>query len=310
MLHPSSRNLCGGALLPGDGPHDSCGKKREASVNNAAATAKLAPMGRGTIRVLAVAAVAALAVFVVGNALAAKPVTKVHLIAGNIVVDRPGWVRADGAAQERRRADRALRQRQDQHRRRRTAADPENHPVRIRQTRLGRHPRPAEMHRGETESDDGAAGAQTLPGRDRRQRLRPRGGQVPRTGPDPGRLADHALQRPGGWVATRRSSPTPISTIPAPTTFIVPVRIETIHNGRYGYRVNTENPQDRRRLRHPHLRLDSRSAGTGPTRARSTATSTPAAPTAACRRSAASASKTAPRCRARSSVPARFGARA
>jgi hypothetical protein len=27
------------------------------------------------------------------------------------------------------------------------------------------------------------------------------------------------------------------------TTFVVPIRIETIHNGRYGYRVNTEIPK-------------------------------------------------------------------
>ncbi len=32
-------------------------------------------------------------------------------------------------------------------------------------------------------------------------------------------------------------------TVPAPTTFVVPVRIETIHNGRYGYRVNAEIPK-------------------------------------------------------------------
>ena len=31
--------------------------------------------------------------------------------------------------------------------------------------------------------------------------------------------------------------------MPAPTTFVVPVRIETIHNGRYGYRVNAEIPK-------------------------------------------------------------------
>ncbi len=33
------------------------------------------------------------------------------------------------------------------------------------------------------------------------------------------------------------------TTVPAPTTFIVPVRIETIHNGRYGYRVKAEIPK-------------------------------------------------------------------
>lgn len=32
-------------------------------------------------------------------------------------------------------------------------------------------------------------------------------------------------------------------TVPVPTTFIVPVRIETIHHGRYGYRVNAKIPK-------------------------------------------------------------------
>jgi hypothetical protein len=32
-------------------------------------------------------------------------------------------------------------------------------------------------------------------------------------------------------------------TVPAPTTFIVPIQIETIHNGRYGYRVNARIPK-------------------------------------------------------------------
>lgn len=33
------------------------------------------------------------------------------------------------------------------------------------------------------------------------------------------------------------------NTIPAPVTFVVPIRIETIHNGRYGYRVKAEIPK-------------------------------------------------------------------
>lgn len=32
-------------------------------------------------------------------------------------------------------------------------------------------------------------------------------------------------------------------TVPAPTTIVIPVRIETIKNGRYGYRVSTEIPK-------------------------------------------------------------------
>ena len=31
--------------------------------------------------------------------------------------------------------------------------------------------------------------------------------------------------------------------MPAPTTFVVPVRIETINNGRYGYRIKAEIPK-------------------------------------------------------------------
>jgi hypothetical protein len=33
------------------------------------------------------------------------------------------------------------------------------------------------------------------------------------------------------------------TTVPVPTTFVVPVRIETIHHGRYGYRVNARIPK-------------------------------------------------------------------
>jgi hypothetical protein len=33
------------------------------------------------------------------------------------------------------------------------------------------------------------------------------------------------------------------TTVPTPVAFVVPVRIETIHNGRYGYRVNAKIPK-------------------------------------------------------------------
>ena len=33
------------------------------------------------------------------------------------------------------------------------------------------------------------------------------------------------------------------TTVPTPVAFVVPVRIETIHNGRYGYRVNAQIPK-------------------------------------------------------------------
>ena len=97
--------------------------------------------------------------------------------------------------------------------------------------------------RGQTAGDDGAGGAQALPGRDRRQGAGHRRRPLPRTGADQSQLADHALQRARASAATRAFSPTPTSTVPAPTTFIVPVRIETIRNGRYGYRVHARIPK-------------------------------------------------------------------
>ena len=33
------------------------------------------------------------------------------------------------------------------------------------------------------------------------------------------------------------------TTVPVPVTFVIPIRIETIHNGRYGYRVGAEIPK-------------------------------------------------------------------
>ena len=117
--------------------------------------------------------------------------------------------------------------------------------------------------------------------------------QVPRTGADPGQLADHHLQRAANPRRPERVCP-------------------RLHHGSGAGHLRRSDPdrndsqrplwlprqrrdpEDRRRRRHPHLRLDPASAANGPTRASSTATSTPAAPTAACRRSAPSASRTAP----------------
>ena len=82
-----------------------------------------------------------------------------------------------------------------------------------------------------------AAGAIVGKGSGKRDR------QVPRTGADPGLLADHDLQRARRSTATRPSSPTPTSTVPVPTTFIVPVVIEKIHKGVYGYRTQARIPK-------------------------------------------------------------------
>ena len=62
---------------------------------------------------------------------------------------------------------------------------------------------------GETGGDDDRRGAQALPGRDRRHRLRQGGGQLPRTAADPGLLADHDLQRAAEERQPDRARPRP-----------------------------------------------------------------------------------------------------
>ena len=202
-------------------------------------------------------------------------------------------VHAERAAEEQRRADHDLRQGTADHGRRHPAAGPENDRVRIRQTRLGPDRRPAEMHRRQIAGDDGAGRAQALPGGDRRQGVRPRRRQVPRTG-----RRSRSPRRSRSSTA-RRSRATPASS-PTSTRRSRP---RSPSSSRSGSKRSTtaataiaSTPRSRKSPAAPASPSPARSgsAANGPTKASSTATSTPAAPTAACRRSASSASSTGP----------------
>lgn len=199
-------------------------------------------MGRGTIRVLAVGLATALLLAAVTGALAARKVTKIHLVAGNIVVDGEGGFTP--------------------------TALPRNVDAPI--TLFGR---------GKISTVDGTY----PPVLETIEFEFDKHGSVDTTGLakcSAGKLQATTVPQarklcPGAIVGTGRGSavvkfpeqaPIPVSspitifngprvggdpsvyahaytTVPAPTTFVVPVRIETIHNGRYGYRVNARIPK-------------------------------------------------------------------
>ena len=78
--------------------------------------------------------------------------------------------------------------------------------------------------------------------RDRRQGVRQGRRQVPRTGADRRRLPDHPLQRPEEGRDDTIIAHAHLD-YPGPTTFIVPIVIEKINKGVYGYRVNVKIPK-------------------------------------------------------------------
>ncbi len=82
-----------------------------------------------------------------------------------------------------------------------------------------------------------------LQGRDRRHRLRQRGRRASRNSDRSKSARRSRSSTARSRAATSRSSLTPTSTIPGPTTFIVPIVIEKIHKGVYGYRINVKIPK-------------------------------------------------------------------
>ncbi|HEX5713341.1 MAG TPA: hypothetical protein VFX85_08525 [Solirubrobacterales bacterium] len=198
-------------------------------------------MGRRTTRVLAVAMAAMLAL-VVGNALAAKKVTKVHLVAGNIVIDGQGGF-----------APTALP---------RTV----NAPIEIFgsgkiSTVNGELPPILENLQFEFDKH----GAVDTTGLLKCSAAKLKATTVPQArklcpGAIVGTGTGHAIVKFPEQGPIPATSPITIFngpkikgdpsvyahaylTVPAPTTIVIPVRIETINNGRYGYRVNTVIPK-------------------------------------------------------------------
>ena len=103
---------------------------------------------------------------------------------------------------------------------------------------------------GQLEATTVEQARKTCGGRDRRQ-----GQRLARSSSSPNRRRSRPPRRSRSSTARRRAtrpcSPTPTSTVPVPTTFIVPVEIEKINKGIYGYRTHGEDPENRRRRRRP-----------------------------------------------------------
>jgi hypothetical protein len=198
-------------------------------------------MGRRTIRGLAVA-VAAVLVFAVASALAAHEVTKVHIVAGNLVVDGQGGftptalpknvdapIRIYGSGKistvdgELPPVLKTIQFEFDKHGSVDTTGLPKCTPGKLQATTV---PQARKLCPGAIVGTGFGHAVVKFP----EQAPIPANSPItlfngPRKGGDPTVLA-HAY-----------------TTVPAPVTFVVPIRIETIHNGRYGYRVNAEIPK-------------------------------------------------------------------
>jgi hypothetical protein len=199
-------------------------------------------MGRRSIRVFAVAVAAAVVLAVAGGALAAPNVTKIRIVAGNIVVTGEGGF-APTALPKNVNAPITLFGSGKI-----STVDGSLPPVlKTIQFEFDKHG--AVDTTGLPKCSAGKLQATTVP---QARKLCP--GAIVGTGhghavvkfPEQGPIpADSPITIFNG--PEKNGDPTvyahAYTTVPAPTTFVIPVRIETIHNGRYGYRVNAEVPK-------------------------------------------------------------------
>jgi hypothetical protein len=197
-------------------------------------------MGRRTVRVFALAA--ALVLAAAGGALAFHDITKVHLIAGNIVVDGEGGFTptalpknvnapitlfgkgtistVDGTLPP---VLKTIQFEFDKHGSVDTTGLPKCTAAKLQATTVAQARR---LCPGAIVGEGFGHAVVKFP----EQALIPANSPItlfngPRIGGDPSLLA-HAYV-----------------TVPVSTTLVVPIRIETIHNGRYGYRVKAEIPK-------------------------------------------------------------------
>ena len=161
---------------------------------------------------------------------------------GDMILNADGGFAPTGAAQARKRADHDPRRRQGLDRLRRLPADPRKHQHRIRPPRLGRNHRPAGLHQPKLEATTTPRRASACPGAIVGKGYGHAVVAFPESAADPGHLADHALQRPEERRQPDRPRPR-LHDGPVPTTFIVPVVIEKIHKGVYGYRTKARIPK-------------------------------------------------------------------
>jgi hypothetical protein len=199
-------------------------------------------MGRRTIRVLAVAAAAVLAFFAVGNALAAKKVTKIHIQAGNIIVDGQGGFTPTALPKNKDAPIEIFGSGKL------STADGELPPV-LKNIQFEFDKHGSVDTTGLPKCSAGRLQATTVK---TARKLCP--GAIVGTG------QGHAIVKFPEQAPIPANSPITIFngpkingdpsvlahayiTVPAPVAIVIPVRIETISNGRYGYRVNTEIPK-------------------------------------------------------------------
>jgi hypothetical protein len=199
-------------------------------------------MGRGTIRALAVAVAAVVVLAAAGNALALRDVTKIHLQAGNIVIDGEGGFTPTTLPKN---VDAPITLFGSG---RISTADGTLPPIlKTIQFEFDKH--------GSVETiglpicTSAKLQATTVP---QARRICP--------GAIVGKGFGHAIVKFPEQAPIPVSSPITIfngppkggdptvfahfyTTVPVPTAFVVPVVIETIHNGRYGYRVDATVPK-------------------------------------------------------------------
>jgi hypothetical protein len=189
-----------------------------------------------------VAVIAVLALAIVGSALAAREVTKIHIVAGNIVVDGQGGFTPTALPKN---VDAPIKVYGSG---KISTVDGELPPVlKTIQFEFDKHG--SVDTTGLPKCSSAKLQATTVP---QARKLCP--------GAIVGKGFGHAIVKFPEQAPIPANSPITIfngpridgdpsvfahayTTVPAPVTFVVPIRIETIHNGRYGYRVNAEIPK-------------------------------------------------------------------
>ena len=179
---------------------------------------------------------------VAGTARAVRDIDRVEVRAGDLLIVGRRRLPPGNAAQARRRPDHDPRRRQDLDRLRRTAADPRNDQLRIRPPRRGRHHRPAGLHGGQAGGDRRPAARRACPGAIVGKGSGTAIVKFPEQAPIPASSPITIFNGP-----KKHGNPTVLAhaftTVPVATTFIVPVEIEKIHKGIYGYRTKARIPK-------------------------------------------------------------------
>jgi hypothetical protein len=199
-------------------------------------------MGRRTIRALAVAVAVVAALVAAGSALGVKKVTKVHIQAGNIVVDGEGGFTPTALPKN---VDAPI----TLFGRGKISTVDGNYPPVLKTIEFEFDKHGSVQTLGLPKCSAAKLQATTVP---QARKLCP--GAIVGTG------FGHAVVKFPEQAPIPANSPITIfngprlggdpsvlahayTTVPVATTFVVPIRIETIHNGRYGYRVKAEIPK-------------------------------------------------------------------